>query len=619
VFFFLFSVEERKQVNEPKMERMAGLLLVLMVWFTAVAASTPSASPPPQMVASPWRPVAVNLQVAAVNHTGLVKVARRESRTVPAFFEETLGILRGQPLTFDVDRWRAIQRSGLFKNLTAKAFANPDGEVTLHVYGEELPSVRFSPEVSVAASLDKPEASGGVVFSDRNFRGMGQRLDIQVTKKEGTEAGTDALRPTVTVKWGGNGIGKTTSVSAGYDDESSLQDAADLVPLAQLHARVAAAAASAGTSRHRIQNQVRRAFVKFQDMDFGGLARKHARRGLDAAPLNCLVEVDLEPYIEASHALGDNGNGDGDGGGSTLLQGAKLTAVARWAGGATATAAHDGGVGTYSWGSAPYHQVTMELTSPPLAVRGQPSDATGGSWLRRAFGEVTARVRAKALGSWGGARLPLSHGVALGDAQVIYAVLEGVLAALNRVACCHVCAGGAEPRGHTGEPFPARVGSPQAPCHRVRGRQGRHLRRRRDGGEARHLRRLRCLPGAVGHRHHCHGRRRCYWGGAHRATRGTYRRGGAVSPGVRVSDRRRVAHPRPVAHHFAAAARARSGGRARRTAGAAVALGPPGTHGGRARRARQAAACGERRGGGREQRGPLASAPVADASRALRD
>lgn len=390
---------------------MLGRLFIVTVVYilTDLVQGSPVSSP--ALVLSPSRPVELRLQISS-NETGVIKLPQRsECRTNALFFEETLGIERGQPLSFDIDRWRAIQRCGLFKNLTAKAFANDKGEVTLHVLGEELPSIHFSPEVSVAASLDKPEASGGVVFSDRNFRGLGQRFDFQVAKKEGKESGTDALKPTISVKWTDNVIGKTTIISAGFDDESTLQDSADMVPTSQLEPRVQI---GTKTQFHRIQINVKRAFVKFRDLDFLNFARNHGRKNRPPEGLGCVLELDLEPYIEASTII----NGD------AVLQGAKVSAVAKWRQGMTATLTHDGGIGSYAWGCAPFHQMTAEVTSPVMNVLGQfggrlalPSQL-GGDWVRDAM-QLTCKLRAKVMNSWGQACLPLVHSVSLGDSQLV--------------------------------------------------------------------------------------------------------------------------------------------------------------------------------------------------------
>ena len=109
-------------------------------------------------------PIILNLKRVMINETGLIKLPQGDVRTKPNFFRTTLGIEAGKPFNFDIDKWKAIQRSGLFKNLTAKAVAVGTSEVVLKISGDELPSIRFSPEISVAASLDRPEVSGGVSF-----------------------------------------------------------------------------------------------------------------------------------------------------------------------------------------------------------------------------------------------------------------------------------------------------------------------------------------------------------------------------------------------------------------------------------------------------------------------
>ena len=385
-----------------------------MTLLSVLFSATPAKSGPNALVVSPTRPVSLQLHISS-NETGVIKIPRTECRTKPLFFEETLGIRRGQSLSFDVDRWQAIQRSGLFKNLTAKAFANNAGEVTLHVIGEEIPSIRFSPEVSVAASIDKPEASGGVVFSDRNFRGLGQRFDFQVAKKEGKEAGTDALQPTITVKWSDNNIGKTTSISIGFDDESTLQDAADLVPSSRLNHRYQS---GTKTHSHRLSTNVKRFFVRFRDFDFLNFGRNHARKQQPVSNLGCMLELDLEPYIESSMVSSEK----------ALLQGAKISAISKWRQGLVTTLTHDGGIGTYGWGHAPYHQVTAEMTTPVMNMLGEfqgrltsaPVTASvfGGEWFKNAL-QLTCKLRAKAMHSWGPACLPLVHGLALGDAQLV--------------------------------------------------------------------------------------------------------------------------------------------------------------------------------------------------------
>ena len=112
-------------------------------------------------VTSSKTPVILNLRVA-YNETGVSKLPRSEVKTQPDFFINTLGLEPGNRFQFNIDKWHAIQRSGLFRNLTARFLTNDEDEILMEISGEELSSVRFSPEVSVAASISRPELSGGV-------------------------------------------------------------------------------------------------------------------------------------------------------------------------------------------------------------------------------------------------------------------------------------------------------------------------------------------------------------------------------------------------------------------------------------------------------------------------
>lgn len=107
-------------------------------------------------------PILLNLKRSNFNDTGLVKLPKGEVRTKETFFLDTLGIEKNKPSNFDMDKWVSIQKSGLFRNLTAKAMTNENDEIILKISGEELPSLFFAPEISVAANLENPEISGGV-------------------------------------------------------------------------------------------------------------------------------------------------------------------------------------------------------------------------------------------------------------------------------------------------------------------------------------------------------------------------------------------------------------------------------------------------------------------------
>lgn len=139
-------------------------LLVLMTSGLSISKAGISGS-----LLSSKSPISLNLNRAAINETGLIKLPRGGVRTKSQFFEKTLGLEPGKPFDFDLLKWKAIQRSGLFRNLTAKAISVGTNEVLLTITGQELPSIRFSPEVSVAASIDRPEVSGGVSYHAINL------------------------------------------------------------------------------------------------------------------------------------------------------------------------------------------------------------------------------------------------------------------------------------------------------------------------------------------------------------------------------------------------------------------------------------------------------------------
>ena len=52
----------------------------------------------------------------------------------------------GTNFQFNINKWRLLQNSGLFQNLSAQIFKDKDDAVGVEVSGYELPSIRFSPE-----------------------------------------------------------------------------------------------------------------------------------------------------------------------------------------------------------------------------------------------------------------------------------------------------------------------------------------------------------------------------------------------------------------------------------------------------------------------------------------
>lgn len=109
-------------------------------------------------------PISIDIKRIQANQTGIIRLPKGEVRSKPLFFQQTLGIREGQPFIFDIAKWQDLQRCGLFRNLTAKATTNENGEVILKICGEELSSITFSPEIEATTSIERPEVSGGVSF-----------------------------------------------------------------------------------------------------------------------------------------------------------------------------------------------------------------------------------------------------------------------------------------------------------------------------------------------------------------------------------------------------------------------------------------------------------------------
>ena len=73
-------------------------------------------------------------------------VEQKSVRSRSALFERALDMSPGLPFVFNIDKWRDLQNSGLFYNLSASVFKRKDDSVGVEISGYELPSVRFAPE-----------------------------------------------------------------------------------------------------------------------------------------------------------------------------------------------------------------------------------------------------------------------------------------------------------------------------------------------------------------------------------------------------------------------------------------------------------------------------------------
>ena len=186
-----------------------------------------------------------------------------EPRTSPLLFKQSLGLIPGQPFVFNLDKWRRLQSCGLFKDLTAKGRTDPkSGDVYLEVSGKELPSLKITPEIAVGASLESPEATGGISLEDINFMGMGQNLEVMVAKKEGQQIGVAELPAGIKIKWKDSNVYQESKVSAGYDEDHLFVDALDQTPL---RSRGIVGTSSIDNTAAQVQTAVKRSFISFTD------------------------------------------------------------------------------------------------------------------------------------------------------------------------------------------------------------------------------------------------------------------------------------------------------------------------------------------------------------------
>jgi hypothetical protein len=133
------------------------LLLTILILFLFLQFSDGNLSSSLISAAEPIRLHLTRLNSKS-NQTSLV------CKSKPSLFARALRIKSGKSFHFDFSAWRDIQKSGLFKNLTARSILK-ENEVILEIYGQELPSIKFAPKIKVTASPISPEVSGGVSLS----------------------------------------------------------------------------------------------------------------------------------------------------------------------------------------------------------------------------------------------------------------------------------------------------------------------------------------------------------------------------------------------------------------------------------------------------------------------
>jgi len=191
---------------------------LLLNWMLALGASVASTSS---------IPVRLEMKRMTSRSNGNVE-GSFVPKTQPRLFSEVLGLRNGEPFDFNVAKWQALVNCNLFRNLTARTGAAMDG-VYLNVSGIELPSVVFSPEATLVASLENPEVLGGVSWRDINFRGLGEYLSVSIMKKEGLEEGIEDLNPSIHINWQDRTIGKQSKVAVNFDADHEFRTKRDLM------------------------------------------------------------------------------------------------------------------------------------------------------------------------------------------------------------------------------------------------------------------------------------------------------------------------------------------------------------------------------------------------------
>lgn len=174
-------------------------------------------------------------------------------KTNPQWIQEVLGIRPNQNLTLNYDNFQELKHCGLFYNLTASTIIQ-DGQIFVEIYGYEMPSESFTPEVAVNDILDRIDFSGGLSYQNRNFLGRGQVVDFTLTSREGSK-GLSQLSPSWRMQWMDSIIGKTSRISLGLEENNDLEKAAGL--------KLSSAESLELKKDHDIRTESRKIFGKF--------------------------------------------------------------------------------------------------------------------------------------------------------------------------------------------------------------------------------------------------------------------------------------------------------------------------------------------------------------------
>ncbi|KAJ1438374.1 hypothetical protein B484DRAFT_444618 [Ochromonadaceae sp. CCMP2298] len=357
-------------------------------------------------MAAPTSRIPVRLDLKRLSASGnATSSSLREAKTQPAFFKDVLGLRSGEPFDFNLERWRALGRCGLFRNLTARTMMGQDG-VYLNITGFEVPSTSFAPEVTAVASLDNPEVLGGVTWKDSNFRGMGEYLSFSVMKKEGIEEGVQDLDPTIAVRWVDRTVGRDSQISFNFEKENLIESNINLVTNAVQ--RVYGSLAGGDSWVQRVPVQCTAVGVQLQSTS---RAAGWLGRWVDS------VTYRVEPFFRKYEQQMDVDTITDD---SFKSDGAKNTISAELKSGITVGASYEGGfLRSYNdMAKSAFHQINADLVSPLFAQQlFKNQSAPEGGEGRKFF--ALQKFKMHGMRSWGGGCIPIHHHDSLSNPQVI--------------------------------------------------------------------------------------------------------------------------------------------------------------------------------------------------------
>ena len=151
------------------------------------------------------KPFILNLQsLTGKNMTTIIPEYRSNSK----LFQNVLNIKPGCNASVSYDKWYALKASKLFNNLTMEAIIDENGDIQFIVNGIERPMRSFSPEISLSSDrFGEPQISGGIQYSDKNFRGLGETFNFILTQPDPSDNQRVSVDPDITVSWADNAIG----------------------------------------------------------------------------------------------------------------------------------------------------------------------------------------------------------------------------------------------------------------------------------------------------------------------------------------------------------------------------------------------------------------------------